>query len=53
MSASAVRRCALGAVVAAAHELTHDLGAAHDFAFKALRPRQRHEGSCSRAFAVR
>ena len=37
-SASAVRRCALGAVVAAAHELTHDLGVAHDFAFKALRP---------------
>jgi hypothetical protein len=37
-SASAVRRCALGAVIAAAHELTHDLDAAHDFAFKALRP---------------
>src|SRR5262245_21807862 len=37
-SASAVRRCALGAVVAAAHELTHDLGVAHGFAFKALRP---------------
>lgn len=37
-SASAVRRCALGVVVAAAHELTHDLAAAHDFAFKALRP---------------
>ena len=37
-SASAVRRCALGAVIAAAHELTHDLGAAHDFAFNALRP---------------
>jgi hypothetical protein len=41
-SASAVRRCALGVVVAAAHELTHDLGAAHDFAFNALRPRHRH-----------
>jgi hypothetical protein len=25
-------------VIAAAHELTHDLAAAHDFAFKALRP---------------
>src|SRR5262245_39389744 len=37
-SASAVRRCALGAVVAAAHELTHNLGVAHDLAFKALRP---------------
>jgi hypothetical protein len=38
-SASAVKRCALGAVMAAAHELTHDLDVAHDFAFKALRPR--------------
>ena len=38
-SASAVKRCALGAVIAAAHELTHNLDAAHDFAFKALRPR--------------
>jgi hypothetical protein len=37
-SASAVRRCALGAVIAAAHELTHDLDAARDFAFQALRP---------------
>ena len=37
-SASAVRRCALGAVIAAAYELMHDLDAAHDFAFKALRP---------------
>ena len=37
-SASAVKRCALGAVIAAAHELMHDLDAAHDFAFKALRP---------------
>jgi hypothetical protein len=25
-------------VIAAAHELTHDLDAAHDLAFKALRP---------------
>ena len=37
-SASAVRRCALGALIAAAHELTHDLDAAHDLALKALRP---------------
>jgi hypothetical protein len=37
-SARAVKRCALGAVIAAAHELTHDLDAAHDFAFRALRP---------------
>ena len=37
-SASAVRRCALGAVIAAAHELTHDLNGANDFAFNALRP---------------
>jgi hypothetical protein len=37
-AASAVKRCGLGAVIAAAHELTHDLGVAHDFAFKALRP---------------
>ena len=32
-SASAVKWCALGAVIAAAQELTHD------FAFKALRPK--------------
>ena len=38
-SASAVKRCALGAVIAAAHELTHNLDSANDFAFKALRPR--------------
>ena len=38
-SASAVKRCALGAVIAAAHELMHDSDAAHDFAFKALRPK--------------
>ena len=37
-SASAVKRCALGAVIAAAHELMDHLDAAHDFAFKALRP---------------
>ena len=33
-AASAMKRCGLGAVIAAAHEVTHDLGAAHDFAFK-------------------
>ena len=38
-SASALKRCALGAVIAAAHELTHNLDSANDFAFKALRPR--------------
>ena len=38
-SASAVKWCALGAVIAAAHEFTHDLACANDFAFKALRPR--------------
>jgi hypothetical protein len=37
-SAGAVKRCALGAVIAAAHEFTHDLDSANDFAFKALRP---------------
>jgi hypothetical protein len=30
-SASAVKRCALGAVIAAAHELTHDLDSANDY----------------------
>jgi hypothetical protein len=38
-AASAVKRCALGAVIAAAYELTHDFDAAHDFAFKAMLPR--------------
>src|SRR5580765_5092270 len=54
-SASAVKRCALGAVIAAAHELTHDLDSANDFAFKALRPgsRQRQERTCGCARAVR
>jgi hypothetical protein len=37
-AASAVRRCGLGALIAAAYELTHDFDAAHDLAFKALRP---------------
>jgi hypothetical protein len=38
-SASAVKRCGLGAVIAAAHQLTHDFDAAHDLGHKALRPR--------------
>jgi hypothetical protein len=37
-SASAVKWCALGALLAAAHELTHDFAAAQDFAVKSLRP---------------
>ena len=37
-AADAVKRCGLGAVMAAAHELTHDFNAAHDFALQALRP---------------
>jgi hypothetical protein len=38
-STSAVKRCALGAVIAAAYELTHDLDAAHQLGHGALRPR--------------
>jgi hypothetical protein len=38
-SASAVKRCGLGAVIAAAHQLTHDFDAAHALGHKALRPR--------------
>jgi hypothetical protein len=34
-----VRRCGLGAVIAAAYQLTHDFDAAHDLGHKALRPR--------------
>jgi hypothetical protein len=37
-SASAVRWCALGAVIAAAYQLTHDFDVAHDLGHKALRP---------------
>ena len=37
-AASAVKRCGLGAVIAAAYELTHDVDAAHDLALTALRP---------------
>jgi hypothetical protein len=38
-SASAVKRCGLGAVVAAAYQLTHDFDAANELAHNALRPR--------------
>jgi hypothetical protein len=37
-SALAVKRCALGAVIAAAYELTHDYDAANELAHNALRP---------------
>ena len=37
-AADAVKRCGLGAVIAAAHELTHDFNAAQDVALQALRP---------------
>ena len=38
-SASAVKRCGLGAVMAAAYQLTHDFDVANELAHKALRPR--------------
>jgi hypothetical protein len=38
-SASAMKRCGLGAVVAAAYQLTHDFDAAHQLGHEALRPR--------------
>ena len=37
-SAIAVKRCGLGAVIAAAYELTRDYDAANELAHKALRP---------------
>jgi hypothetical protein len=37
-SLSAVRRCALGALIAAAYELTHDHDTADHLAYQALRP---------------
>jgi hypothetical protein len=37
-SATAVKRCGLGAVIAAAYQLTHDHDAANALAHKALRP---------------
>ena len=39
MSASAERRYGLGAVIAAAYQLTHDFDAADQLGFEALRPR--------------
>ena len=38
-SASATKRCGLGAVIAAAYQLTHDLDAAHQLGHDAFRPR--------------
>ena len=38
-SATAVKRYGLGAVIAAAYQLTHDYDAANELAHKALRPR--------------
>lgn len=37
-SASAVKRCGLGALIAAAYELTHDFDAAHEIGHMALHP---------------
>ena len=37
-SANAVKRCGLGAVIAAAYQLTNDYRGAHDLAIQALRP---------------
>ena len=37
-SDSAVKRCGLGAVIAAAYQLTHDYDTANDLAHNALRP---------------
>jgi len=34
----AVRRCGLGALIAAAYQITHDYRGAHDLAIRALRP---------------
>src|SRR6188508_2947423 len=38
-SASAVKRCGLGAVIAAAYQLTHDFDVAHQLGHEALRTR--------------
>ena len=35
---SAERRCALGALIAAAYQMTNDYGRAHDLAISAVRP---------------
>jgi hypothetical protein len=37
-STRAVKRCALGAVIAAAYQLTHDFDAAYELAHNAMRP---------------
>jgi hypothetical protein len=34
-----MKRCGLGAVIAAAYQLTHDFDAAHQLGHEALRPR--------------
>ena len=38
-SESAMKRCGLGALIAAAYQLTHDFDAAHQLGHEALRPR--------------
>jgi hypothetical protein len=40
-SAKAVKRCGLGAVIAAAYQLTHDFDAAHQLSHEVLGPRSR------------
>jgi hypothetical protein len=37
-AASAMKRCGLGALIAAAYQITNDYRGAHDLAIKALRP---------------
>ena len=39
MSDSAMKRCGLGALIAAAYQLTHDFDVAHQLGREALRPR--------------
>ena len=41
-SAGAVKRCGLGAVIAAAYQLTHDFDAANGLAHRGLRPLRHH-----------
>jgi hypothetical protein len=38
MSESATKRCGLGALIMAAHQITNDRRQAHDLAIKAMRP---------------
>jgi hypothetical protein len=47
-SASAVKRCGLGALIAAAYQLTQDLNAAYQLGHEALRPRYGPRHSHSR-----